>query len=106
MDIVFADTFDGELQDRACSILLSLSMLSDTARNMAGSSGNMRKVYYAELTHQYDRAVHDSLRLLGIAMHNIEVVNDDSVTSIREIGPPALMDILRKYERYLDIDRG
>ena len=40
MDFAFADTMEADRQDRACSLLISLSLLADTAKRRAACNGN------------------------------------------------------------------
>ena len=44
MNLAFADTMEADRQDRACGLLVSLSLLADTARRRAAS------VSYTHLT--------------------------------------------------------
>jgi len=104
MNLKFADSMDGDLQNRACGILLSLSMLSDAARRMVHSSGCMRCVYESELKHHYDRIVLDTLRLLAISMHNLDIVSDANVAYIRDAGHMAFANLLDQYEECFDTD--
>ena len=39
MDFAFADTMEADRQDRACSLLISLSLLADTAKRRDACNG-------------------------------------------------------------------
>lgn len=102
MDFIFADTAEGDRQDRACSILVSLSLLADTAKRRAACNGNMRYVYQHELEYHFERAIYDALRLLGVSIGCVEVASVTNVDRIVSRGYQALMDILEQYEEFFD----
>lgn len=104
MKLTFADTMNADRQDRVCSILVSLSMLSDTAKRRAGCNGSTGKVYQRELEYHYERAVMDTLRLLGTLIGHSEIASTTNVERIRNHGHSALMDILEEYESSFDME--
>ena len=104
MDFAFADTMEADRQDRACSLLISLSLLADTAKRRDACNGNshVRLLYQRELHYHYERAIFDALRLLGVSIGNTEIASGTNVDRICDQGHQALMEILEKYEDYFD----
>lgn len=104
MNLAFADTMEADRQDRACGLLVSLSLLADTAKRRAACSGNshVRLLYQRELHYHYERVVFDALRLLGVSIGNTEIASETNVDRICNRGHQALMEILEEYEDYFD----
>lgn len=94
MNIKFADTSDGDIQDRACSILVSLSMVVDAARRKGNGNGCTSWVYHHEMKHHYQRAILDTLRLLQVYAHGEGLATPENVERICEMGHSALADII------------
>lgn len=104
MNLAFADTMEADRQDRACGLLVSLSLLADTAKRRAACNGNshVRLLYQRELHYHYERVVFDALRLLGVSIGNTEIASETNVDRICNQGHQALMEILEEYEDYFD----
>lgn len=104
MNLAFADTMEADRQDRACGLLVSLSLLADTAKCRAACNGNshVRLLYQRELHYHYERVVFDALRLLGVSIGNTEIASETNVDRICNQGHQALMEILEEYEDYFD----
>lgn len=104
MNLIFADTMEADRQDRACGLLVSLSLLADTAKRRGRCNGSMSYVYQHELEHHYERALYDALRILGVSIGRTEIANSINVERIKNKGHEALMDILEEYEESFDLE--
>ena len=94
MNIRFADTADGDIQDRACSILVSLSMVVDAAKRKGTGNVCTSLVYHHEMQHHYQRAVFDTLRLLQVYAHGDGFATAENVEHICQMGHSALEDMI------------
>ena len=104
MRFTFADTVEADRQDRACALLINLSLLADTAKRRAACSGNshVRFLYQKELHYHYESVVYDALRLCGVFIGKTEIASAANVDRICDRGHQALMEILEEYEECFD----
>ncbi|MDE6841157.1 MAG: hypothetical protein K2P41_05815 [Lachnospiraceae bacterium] len=97
MDIRFDDTITADYQDRVCSILASLCLMTDARKHMGDCNGNLRWVYQREMRYHYRRAVLDALRLLGILIHDTSITTNANLDRLCEKGHAALEELIEKY---------
>lgn len=65
MELTFKDNPTADLQDRVCSVLLSLSMMADVRNRKISGNSEVARVCRQEQRYHYQRAVLNALRLLG-----------------------------------------
>lgn len=104
MDIRFADTTEAAYQDRVCSILASLSLMVDAQKHSGDCNGNLRWLYRREMEYHYRRAVFETLRLLGILIHDTGIVNETNLNRLCENGHTALEDLISRYAKCFDTE--
>ena len=97
MELTFKDNTAADLQDRACSILLSLSMMADVRNRKIDGTSEVARVCRQEQKYHYQRAVLNTLRLLGVIIGHTEMASDKT-------GYDGFLHIIRQYEAYFDLD--
>ncbi|MFR5149582.1 MAG: hypothetical protein ACLTER_08635 [Ruminococcus sp.] len=104
MELTFKDNTAADLQDRACSILLSLSMMADVRNRKIDGTSEVARVCRQEQKYHYQRAVLNTLRLLGVIIGHTEMASDKTLETISETGYDGFLHIIRQYEVYFDLD--
>lgn len=104
MELTFRDNTAADLQDRACGILLSLSMMADVRNRKIDGTSEVARVCRQEQKYHYQRAVLNTLRLLGVMIGHSEMASDKNLETISETGYDGFLHIIRKYEAYFDLD--
>lgn len=102
MELIFKDNSSADLQDRVCGILLSLSMIADAENRKISGSGELARLYRQEQRYHYQRAVLNTLRLLGVLIGHTELANQTVLESICERGCDGFQAMITQYEPYLD----
>ena len=104
MEVTFKDNYAADMQDRVCSILLSLSMMADVRKRKIDGTSEVAQVCRQEQRYHYQRAVLNTLRLLGVMIGHSEMASDKNLENISENGYDGFLHIIRKYEAYFDLD--
>ena len=104
MEVTFKDNYAADMQDRVCSILLSLSMMADVRKRKIDGTSEVARVCRQEQQYHYQRAVFNTLRLLGVMIGHTEMASGKNLETISETGYDGFLHIIRKYEAYFDLD--
>ena len=104
MELTFKDNCAADMQDRVCSILLSLSMMADVSKRKIDGISQVARVCRQEQQYHYQRAVLNTLRLLGVMIGHSEMASDKNLETISETGYDGFLHIIREYETYFDLD--
>ena len=86
MELTFKDNCAADMQDRVCSILLSLSMMADVRKRKIDGISQVARVCRQEQQYHYQRAVLNTLRLLGVMIGHSEMASDKNLETISETG--------------------
>ena len=101
MELTFKDNTAADLQDRACSILLSLSMMADVRNRKIDGTSEVTRVCRQEQKYHYQRAVLNTLRLLGVMIGHSEMASDKNLETISETGYDGFLHIIRRKAGFL-----
>lgn len=86
------------LQDRVCSILLSLSMMADTKQRIDLVNGETERVYRAEYQYHYETALKNTLRLLGVLIGHVELTSQSRIENILHNGYEGFQKLIEDFE--------
>lgn len=104
MQLIFKDNPTADFQDRVCSVLLSLSMLADAEKRKISVNGELARIYRQEQQYHYQRAVLNTLRLLGAVIGHTELANDTNLDRICEEGHLGFQSMIEQYEAYFETE--
>ena len=92
----FADTPRAWYQEYTCNILASLSLVVEANKRLENSDrgSSLYRLYYHEMAYHFDRTILETLRLLQVLMHDVDIANDANVQAICKRGHLAFMDII------------
>lgn len=103
MELTFKDNPTADLQDRVCSVLLSLSMMADVRNRKISGNSEVARVCRQEQRYHYQRAVLNALRLLGSMIGHTELASNKNLEIISETGYEGFLHIVHQYEAYFDL---
>lgn len=98
INLLFEDTESADLQDRVCSILLSLSMMADTSQRIDLVNGETERVYRAEYQYHYETALKNTLRLLGVLIGHVELTSQSRIENILHNGYEGFQKLIEDFE--------
>ncbi|MCD8335392.1 MAG: hypothetical protein LUC35_08690 [Clostridiales bacterium] len=104
INLLFEDTESADLQDRACSILLSLSMMADVNRREGMVNGETARVYRQEYQFHYETAVKNTLRLLGGLIGDVELPSESHIAGIIHNGYEGFESVMAYCEDALETE--
>ena len=104
MNLKFRDTHDAMDQEYFCSILASLSLLSDAYRRSQQSNGVVRSNFVLEMKFHYQLAIRTVLRMLHVSS-NESLAIDKNIERLMEKGMDGFEDFIAEYGQYLDLEK-
>lgn len=92
----FADTPRAWYQEHTCNILASLSLMVEAHDRLINTDrgSSLYFLYYHEAEYHFSRTILETLRLLQILMHDVDIANSTNVKAICKHGHLAFMDII------------
>lgn len=103
MELTFRENPTADIQDRVCSILLSLSMMAEARNRKIEGKSEVGRVTRQEQEYHYQRAVLNTLRLLGILIGRTALASDTNMAIICETGYDGFRHTISQCEAYLDL---
>lgn len=103
MELTFRENSTADLQDRVYSILLSLSMMAEARNRKIGGKSEVGRVSQQEREYHYQRAVLNTLRLLGVLIGHTELASDTNLAIICETGFDGFLHTIGQCKAHLDL---
>ena len=103
MELTFRENPTADLQDRVCSILLSLSMMAEARDRKIDGKSEVGRVTRQEQEYHYQRAVLNILRLLGVLIGHTDLASDTNLTIICETGYDGFLHTIGQCKAHLDL---
>lgn len=103
MEFTFRENPTADLQDRVCSILLSLSMMAEARNRKIEGKSEVGRVTRQEQEYHYQRAVLNTLRLLGVLIGHTELASDTNLEIICETGYNGFIHTISQCKVHFDL---
>lgn len=103
MKLTFRENSAADLQDRVCSILLSLSMMAEARKRKIDGKSEVGRVTRQEQEYHYQRAVLNTLCLLGVLTCHTDLASDANLATICETGYDGFRHTIGQCKAHLDL---